>query len=214
MLVGKKVVVTAGPTHEAIDPVRFIGNHSSGKMGYAIANACAKLGAEVTLISGPTNISPSDEVTITRIKSAQEMYEAVTQYSDHADVIILAAAVADYRPKEIATSKIKKKTDTITLELVKNIDIAKTLGAQKKPNQLIVGFALETDNGPEHAKSKLESKNFDFIVLNSLCKENNVFGSDFNKITIIDHNNTTEFEFKPKDEVAADIVSYIEKKLA
>lgn len=213
MLKGKKVVVTAGPTHEAIDPVRFIGNHSTGKMGYSIANLLAQKGAIVHLISGPSNLIPIDKVNIIRIKSAQEMYDAAAPLAKDADIIILAAAVADYRPKDVATSKIKKKDDTITLELVKNIDIAATIGKTKKANQLMVGFALETDNELENAKTKLKSKNLDFIVLNSLKNEGTCFGSDNNKITIIDNNNQYDFELKNKNEVATDIISFIEKKL-
>lgn len=214
MLKGKTVVITAGPTYEAIDPVRFIGNHSSGKMGYALANELAKNGAEVYLISGPTHLTPDSKVKITRVQSAQEMYEATLLFVEQADVVILAAAVADYRPKKISQTKIKKKGEEMTLELAKNIDIAKTLGANKKSHQVFAGFALETDNELENAKSKLKSKNFDFIVLNSLQKENQVFGSDYNKITILDHNKHYDFEFKPKHEVAKDIVSFLEKKLS
>lgn len=213
MLKGKKVVITAGPTYEAIDPVRFIGNHSTGKMGFSIANLLAQKGAIVNLVSGPSNLTPIDSVNITRIKSAQEMYEATAPLAADADIIILAAAVADYRPKEVAISKIKKKEDTFTLELVKNIDIAATLGKTKKANQLIIGFALETDNELENAKTKLKNKNLDFIVLNSLKNEGTCFGSDNNKITIIDHNNQYDFELKNKNEVATDIISFIEKKL-
>lgn len=213
MLKGKKVVITAGPTHEAIDPVRFIGNHSTGKMGYSIANILADRGAEVNLISGPSNLTPSDKVTITRVKSAQEMYTACKPLAETADIIILAAAVADYRPKEVSNSKIKKKDETLTLELVKNIDIAATLGATKPRNQIMIGFALETDNEFENAKTKLKSKNLDFIVLNSLKNEGTCFGSDNNKITIIEDNNHHEFELKSKNEVAEDIISFLEKKL-
>lgn len=214
MLKGKTVVVTAGPTYEAIDPVRFIGNHSSGKMGYAIANELAKQGANVHLISGPTHLTPELGVNLVRVQSAQEMYEAALPLVEKADIVILAAAVADYRPKIVSDTKIKKKDSEMTLELIKNIDIAKTLGTTKKSHQLFAGFALETNNALENAKSKLESKNFDFIILNSLQKENQVFGSDYNKITILDHNKHYDFEFKPKHEVAKDIVSFIEKKLS
>ncbi len=214
MLKGKTIVVTAGPTHEAIDPVRFIGNHSSGKMGYAIANELAKKGARVHLISGPTHLTPDADIHLVRVQSAQEMYEATLPFVEIADAVILAAAVADYRPKSVSDTKIKKKETEMTLELVKNIDIAKTLGANKKSHQVFAGFALETNNELENAKSKLESKNFDFIILNSLQKENQVFGSDYNKITILDHNKHYDFEFKPKHEVAKDIVSFLEKKLS
>lgn len=214
MIKGKKVLITAGPTHEAIDPVRFIGNHSTGKMGYSIANLLAKKGATVNLISGPTSISPSNQVNLHRVQSAQEMYEACATFSPEADIIILAAAVADYRPKEIATSKIKKKSPTLTLELVKNIDIAATLGKSKTANQIMVGFALETNNEFENAKTKLKSKNLDFIVLNSLKNKGTCFGSDNNQITIIDHNNHHEFELKSKNEVAEDIISFLENKLS
>lgn len=214
MLKGKTVVITAGPTYEAIDPVRFIGNHSSGKMGYALANELAKAGATVHLISGPTHLLPGEGINIIRIQSAQQMYEAALSLVEQADLVLLAAAVADYRPREVSKTKIKKKGEEMTLKLVKNIDIAKTLGANKKSHQVFAGFALETDNELENAKSKLKSKNFDFIVLNSLQKENQVFGSDYNKITILDHNNHYDFEFKPKHEVAKDIVLFLEKKFS
>ena len=214
MLKGKLAVITAGPTYEAIDPVRFIGNHSSGKMGYALAAELVKKGATVHLISGPTYLTAPEGVNTIRIQSAQEMYTVAAPLAEISDIVILAAAVADYRPKEVSDTKIKKSENEMTLELVKNIDIAKTLGANKKPHQLFAGFALETNNQLENAKSKLKSKNFDFIVLNSLQKDNQVFGSDFNKITIIDHTKQYDFEFKPKDEVAADIISFIETKLS
>jgi len=214
-LSGKKALVTAGPTYEAIDPVRFIGNHSSGKMGFAIAEALASLGAEVYLISGPTSQQVSnDRVHVTRVTSAEEMYEACTKHFPSMDVTVLAAAVADYKPTKKADQKIKKKDEQLTIELTKTPDIAASLGKLKHNGQLIVGFALETENERENALKKLESKNFDLIVLNSLNDSGAGFGHDTNKITLIDRQkNTTEFSLKNKKEVAQDIVLSIRKHL-
>jgi phosphopantothenoylcysteine decarboxylase/phosphopantothenate--cysteine ligase len=206
-LTGKKALVTAGPTYEAIDPVRFIGNHSSGKMGYAIAEELSALGANVTLISGPSSLKLSDK-SIVRIDvtSAEEMLEASLSNFPGTDISILSAAVADYRPKEVSTLKIKKDTSAFELELVKTSDILATLGQEKKSGQILVGFALETDNEISNAIKKLEKKNLDFIVLNSLKDEGGAFKNDNNKITIIDRNHNKEsFDLKPKNEVAADI---------
>ena len=204
---GKKALVTAGPTYEAIDPVRFIGNHSSGKMGYAIAEELSALGANVTLISGPSALKLSDKsINKIDVSSAEEMLEASLSNFPGTDISILSAAVADYRPKEVSTLKIKKDSSAFELELVKTSDILATLGKEKKAGQILVGFALETDNEVANAIKKLENKNLDFIVLNSLNDEGGAFKNDNNKITIIDRNHNQEnFDLKPKNEVAADI---------
>ncbi len=207
---GKKVLITAGPTYEAIDPVRFIGNHSSGKMGFEIAKAAANLGAKVVLVSGPTHQKAAHSlIEVIPITSAQDMYEAVHQHFKTVDVAILSAAVADFTPKEVAQQKIKKKTDTLTLELTKTKDILASLGAIKK-QQYLVGFALETNNELENAKGKLKKKNLNLIVLNSLNDKGAGFKGDTNKVTFIDHNDKiTEFELKSKAEVAADLMNKI-----
>lgn len=207
---GKKVLITAGPTHEAIDPVRFIGNHSSGKMGFAIANEAANLGAEVYLISGPSQ-QHIKHFLVHRIDvvSADEMYKAVHQYFENIDIAILSAAVADYKPKNSADQKIKKQDSTLHIELEPTKDILASLGMLKK-HQFLVGFALETNNEIENAKSKIKRKNLDFIVLNSLQDKGAGFATDTNKITIIDGDfNEKLFELKSKIEVAKDIMSEI-----
>jgi phosphopantothenoylcysteine decarboxylase / phosphopantothenate---cysteine ligase len=210
-LKGKKALVTAGPTHEAIDPVRFISNHSTGKMGFAIAEQLAQQGASVTLITGPTYLSKELKgVHVIPVSSADEMYEASVANFQDADISVLSAAVADYKPSQKADQKIKKKDETLTLELVKTKDIAAELGKLKTNGQLIVGFALETENEQAHAEKKLTSKNFDLIVLNSLNDKGAGFGHDTNKITIIDSNKKSkEFNLKSKKEVARDIVTTI-----
>ena len=210
----KKVLITAGPTYEAIDPVRFIGNHSSGKMGFELANAAANLGAEVILITGPTKESISNpQVKVIPITSAEDMYKAAHDYYETVDVAICAAAVADYKPKNVATQKIKKKETTFTVELEKTKDILASLGASKK-HQFLIGFALETNNEIENAKGKLKRKNLDFIVLNSLQDKGAGFGKPTNKITIIDKDDTlTSFDLKSKKEVANDIVDYLLNKI-
>ena len=203
----KKALVTAGPTYEAIDPVRFIGNHSSGKMGFAIAEELSALGASVTLITGPTSLTLSDK-TINRVDvtSAEEMLKATTDNFPESSISILSAAVADYRPAEISRIKIKKESFDLTLDLVKTTDILAALGKDKKEWQILVGFALETNNEVENAIEKLRKKNLDFIVLNSLRDEGAGFKNDNNKITIIDRNLTQEtFPSKSKKEVAKDI---------
>lgn len=213
-LAGKTVLVTAGPTYEAIDPVRFIGNHSSGKMGFALAEAAAQRGANVILISGPTNLSPVHEnINFQRITSAREMLGAALKYFDGTDILIASAAVADYAPKDIATEKIKKSEDSLTIELVKNPDILKTLSEQKN-HQFMVGFALETQNEEENAKAKLLKKNLDMIVLNSLRDEGAGFGGDTNKIKIITKTEELGFPQKTKKEVAKDILDAIEMRLS
>lgn len=205
---GKTVLLSAGPTHEKIDPVRFIGNYSSGKMGYAIAEELANRGAKVILVSGPTNqVSKHKNINVTKVTSAQQMFEACTTNFKNADVGIMAAAVADYTIAVTAKEKIKKDDETLTLELKKTKDIAKELGAMKTKDQILVGFALETNNEEENAKGKLERKNLDFIVLNSMNDKGAGFQSDTNKITIITRNNETKpFVLKNKNEVARDIV--------
>lgn len=211
---GKKVLLTAGPTYEAIDPVRFIGNHSSGKMGFEIAKTAANLGAEVFLITGPSH-QKVEHSFIHRIdiKSAQEMYDECHKYFEEVDIAILSAAVADYRPKNIATQKIKKKDSTLTVELEPTKDILKSLG-MVKTNQLLVGFALETDNEIENAKGKIIRKNLDLIVLNSLNDKGAGFATDTNKVTIIDTDfNKKVFELKSKKAVSVDIINEIIYKL-
>lgn len=214
-LTGKSVLITAGPTYEKIDPVRFVGNYSSGKMGYALAEACAKQGAEVTLVSGPVMLQ-TKHPAIRRIdvESAQEMYDAATTHFPQADIAILSAAVADFTPETTADNKIKRKGDELVLNLRPTQDIAAALGAIKNENQLLVGFALETDNEVQNAQDKMKRKNFDFIVLNSLQDKGAGFRVDTNKITIIDRQQgTTAYETKSKQEVAEDIVEYIVSKL-
>lgn len=210
-LLGKSVVITAGPTFESLDPVRFIGNHSTGKMGIAIAEKCFEEGAEVFLILGPTHIQPTfKEIHTINVRSAAQMYEAASAKFEKADIAVLAAAVADYRPKVMATEKIKKKEGEMFIELERTVDIAATLGKTKTKDQIMVGFALETQNGRENALKKLKKKNFDFIVLNSLKDKGAGFGHDTNKVTFLDKdNNTQEFELKSKKAVAVDIIDKI-----
>lgn len=214
-LTGKSVLITAGPTYEKIDPVRFVGNYSSGKMGYALAEACAKQGAEVILVSGPVMLQ-TKHPAIRRIdvECAQEMYDAATTHFPQADIAILSAAVADFTPETTADKKIKRKGDELVLNLRPTQDIAAALGAIKNDKQLLVGFALETDNEVQNAQDKMKRKNFDFIVLNSLQDKGAGFRVDTNKITIIDRQQgTTAYETKSKQEVAEDIVEYIVSKL-
>jgi phosphopantothenoylcysteine decarboxylase / phosphopantothenate---cysteine ligase len=214
-LEGKKVLVTAGPTHEAIDPVRFIGNHSSGKMGFAIAEALANEGAIVDLVTGPTQQHTEHPlVNVKHVTSAEEMYQECATLFPGADITVLSAAVADYKPTVKADQKIKKKDDTLTIELTKTHDIAASLGKMKHNGQVIVGFALETEQEQANALKKLESKNFDLIVLNSLNDKGAGFGHDTNKITIIDKKEKVRtFELKNKKEVARDIVNAIIEKI-
>jgi phosphopantothenoylcysteine decarboxylase / phosphopantothenate---cysteine ligase len=208
-LQNKKILITAGPTYEAIDPVRFIGNHSSGKMGYAIARQALNEGASVTLISGPTSLNLAHpNLTLIKVISTEEMYEACTQHFLQADAAILSAAVADFTPVLPNHSKIKREKENYTIELKPTLDIASELGKVKKQGQVLIGFALETDNEMENAKIKRAKKNFNFIVLNSLKDEGAGFRTDTNKITIIDENNKINgYELKHKDEVAKDIVN-------
>ena len=214
-LKGKTVLVTAGPTHEAIDPVRFIGNHSSGKMGFAIAENLASQGATVNLVTGPTTQHTSHPgVNVKHVVSAEDMYQACIELFPKTDIAVLAAAVADYKPTVTLDQKIKKKEDTLSLELTKTHDIAASLGKLKHNGQVIVGFALETEHEQSNALKKLESKNFDLIVLNSLNDKGAGFGHDTNKITLMDRQqNIRSFDLKSKKEVARDIVSAIIEKL-
>ncbi|MEL6987928.1 MAG: bifunctional phosphopantothenoylcysteine decarboxylase/phosphopantothenate--cysteine ligase CoaBC, partial [Bacteroidota bacterium] len=208
--VGKKVLITAGPTYEALDPVRYLGNPSSGKMGVAIAEELANRGAEVHLVLGPSVLNPSNSIHTLRIRSAEEMYQECLQIYPDVDVAIFAAAVADYRPKITSDKKIKKKEGDLSIELERTPDIAKSMGAIKKANQLNIGFALETNNELENAKRKIEKKNFDFIVLNSLQDKGAGFGGNTNKVKFIDQEgNIKAFELKSKLDVAADIANEI-----
>lgn len=209
-LKGKKILITAGPTYEAIDPVRFIGNHSSGKMGFDIANQAVQLGAEVILISGPTHLNVTNSViNVIRVQSAEEMYEQCHLYFDSVDIAIAAAAVADYKPKVVANQKIKKSENNFSIELEKTKDILASLGAIKK-HQFLVGFALETENEIEHAKLKIQKKNLDLIVLNSLNDKGAGFGKETNKVTFIDKSFQIEpMPLKSKEEVAKDILNKI-----
>lgn len=214
--VGKNVLVSAGPTHEKIDPVRFIGNYSSGKMGYAIANEFAKRGAKVTLVSGPTSLSV-DHVNINRVGvvSASEMHDACSSAFSSVDVAVMSAAVADYTPVNKAQTKIKRVSKDLNIELESTVDIASDLGHKKKNNQLVIGFALETNDAVNNAKRKLESKQLDMIVLNSLEDDGAGFNVDTNKISIVDkQNNTKDFALKSKSEVAVDIVNEIQALLS
>ncbi len=211
-LTGKKILITAGPTHEAIDPVRFIGNHSSGKMGIALAEECIKRGATVTLVAGPVAEAIPAELNLIKVTSAAEMYDACVREFTNTDIAILSAAVADYTITDPSSSKIKKQENELVLSLEKTKDILKELGTQKKSTQFLVGFALETDNETENALKKLTAKNADMIVLNSLKDAGAGFGSATNKITIFDKmGNQTAFDVKSKKLVAADIINYVVK---
>ena len=214
-LQGKKILITAGPTYEAIDPVRFIGNHSSGKMGFALAESVLKRGGEVILISGPTKLEIHHKnLTLKRVESAGNMLTAVQEYWDSADAGIFSAAVADYKPALAADQKIKKSEDTLTIELVKNPDILAWAGSEKKANQCLIGFALETNNGQQYAADKLKRKNLDFIVLNTLEDHGAGFGFDTNKISILENNNNfTSFELMSKADVAENIIKYMKTYL-
>ncbi len=210
-LIGKQVLITAGPTYEALDPVRYIGNHSSGKMGMAIAKECSSRGAKVSLILGPSRLSTSDSnIELVPVVSGDQMYDATKSKHADADIVIFAAAVADYRPQSVSQEKIKKKSDNFTLELERTIDIAGTLGQEKRNGQIHVGFALETVDEEFYAQKKLEKKNFDFIVLNSLRDKGAGFKADTNKITIYTSDGIKiPFDLKSKTEVATDIINTI-----
>ncbi|SMG38320.1 phosphopantothenoylcysteine decarboxylase / phosphopantothenate--cysteine ligase [Marivirga sericea] len=208
---GKKILITAGPTQEAIDPVRFIGNHSSGKMGYALADSFVKEGGQVTLISGPSALnSPSGLTNFIKVKSAQEMYEAAEKHYKDAHIAVFAAAVADYRPKSVATEKIKKEANGMSIEMEKTVDIANSLGKNKQKHQLNIGFALETENEEANALKKLENKNFDLVVLNSLRDKDAAFGHNTNKVKIYGLQGLIqESELLAKSEIAKIILNQI-----
>ena len=209
-LTDKQVLITAGPTYEKIDPVRFIGNRSTGKMGLAIAKRCTALGADVTMVMGPNHLDIPSDIEVIKVESAEQMYEACEAQFDKADLTFLSAAVADFTPKTVADQKIKKKGDGMTLDLAKTTDIAASLGQRKRKNQIVVGFALETNDEMANAKSKLERKNFDFIVLNSMKDKGATFGYDTNKVTIISKGNKIHnYELKSKDAVARDILDLV-----
>ncbi len=214
-LQNKHILITAGPTHEPIDPVRFIGNRSSGKMGYALAEELANRGAKIILVSGPVSISTEHtNIKLIKVETAAEMYNTCHQYFDKMNIAVLAAAVADFTIKNPASQKIKKKagSNEMVLTLVKTKDILKSLGKIKKPKQTLVGFALETNNEHENALKKLKAKNLDFIVLNSLKDKGAGFAHDTNKITILENNNKMyKFELKSKKDVAKDIANHLEK---
>lgn len=214
-LEGKKVLITAGPTYEKIDPVRFIGNYSSGKMGYALAEECAARGAEVTLVSGPVAIiTDAPGVKVVKVESAREMLAECEKVFAGSDISIMCAAVADYAPAAVAESKIKREhSDVPVIELVKNPDIAATLGAAKRQGQILAGFALETDNEADNAAEKLDRKNLDLIIMNSLRDKGAGFGTDTNKVTIIDRTGAYPYPLKSKREVASDIIDNIETRL-
>jgi len=213
-LKNKRIMITAGPTYEKIDPVRFIGNYSSGKMGYALAEECAKRGAEVTLVSGPVSVQAHhSRIQVVKVENCQQMYDAATASFPQMDAAILCAAVADFRPSEVAEEKIKRVGQTMDIHLVPNPDIAASLGQMKRPGQLMVGFALETNDEQQNAQHKLEKKNLDFIVLNSLRNEGTCFQSDENQISIISHEGQRDYERKPKQEVARDIIDEICSRL-
>ena len=209
-LKGKKVLITAGPTYEHLDPVRFIGNHSSGKMGIALANEARLRGAEVTLVLGPVKIAAPEGINVVKVTSAAEMYEASAACFDQQDIAIWSAAVADYTPVEAAKEKIKKEGNTLQLDLVKTKDIAAELGKRKKPDQVLVGFALETQNELENAAQKVVKKNLDFVVLNSLRDEGAGFGVDTNRVTLVyGGGKYTQLALKSKEMVAKDIIDAI-----
>ena len=210
-IAGKKVVITAGPTYEKIDPVRFIGNYSSGKMGFAIAEECLRRGADVTLVAGPVSLTCSSGIRRLDVESCQDMYDAATSEFADADVAILAAAVADFRPALVADRKIKRGKDDMVITLCPTHDIAAALGASKKSDQTLVAFALETNDEEANAMRKLEKKNADFVVLNSLRNEGTCFRTDRNQIEIVSRDGKTSYEKKSKADTASDIVDYLEK---
>lgn len=210
-IAGKKVVITAGPTYEKIDPVRFIGNYSSGKMGFAIAEECLRRGADVTVVAGPVSLTCSSGIRRLDVESCQDMYDAATSEFADADVAILAAAVADFRPALVADRKIKRGKDDMVITLCPTHDIAAALGASKKAGQTLVAFALETNDEEANAMRKLEKKNADFVVLNSLRNEGTCFRTDHNQIEIVSRDGKTSYEKKSKADTASDIVDYLEK---
>lgn len=212
-LKGKHIMITAGPTYEKIDPVRFIGNFSSGKMGFAIAEECARRGADVTLVSGPVSLSCSKQIRRINVESCQDMYNAATSEFDKCDAAILCAAVADFKPENAADRKIKREKDDLVIRLSPTQDIAEEVGRRKRQGQILVGFALETDNEDANAKSKLVKKNLDFIVLNSTRNEGTTFRTDDNQIKIITGTDVKEYGKKSKHDVAYDIIDELSKLL-
>lgn len=213
-LQGKRIMLTAGPTYEKIDPVRFIGNYSSGKMGFALAEECVRRGAEVTLIAGPVNNQlkvKNERLRIIDVESCEEMYQAAVSHFPQQDATILCAAVADFRPEHVAEQKIKRENDDLVIRLQPTHDIAAQLGQMKREGQLLVGFALETNDEEANALKKLEKKNLDLIVLNSLRNKGTCFQSDENQISIISHNGQRNYDKKPKREVARDIIDELSK---
>ena len=217
-LQGKRIMITAGPTYEKIDPVRFIGNYSSGKMGFALAEECARRGAEVTLIAGPVSCQLSNNfpqlssLSLLNVESCEEMYQAAVKTFPQMDAAILCAAVADFRPAEVANQKIKRVGQTMDIHLVPNPDIAAELGKMKRNGQQLVGFALETNDEEQNAQHKLEKKNLDFIVLNSLRREGTCFKSDDNQVSILSRDGQKDYDKKPKTEVARDIIDELSKR--
>ncbi len=212
-LTGKQVLITAGPTYEKIDPVRFIGNYSSGKMGVALAEECSRRGAEVTLIAGPVNRECSPAIRRIDVESCEEMYQTATQEFPKMDAAILCAAVADFRPEQTAEQKIKREKDDLVIRLKPTHDIAAQLGQMKREGQLLIGFALETNDEETNAQKKLEKKNLDFIVMNSLRRKGTCFQSDENQITIMTRDGQKDYDKKPKKEVARDIVDEMVSRL-
>lgn len=210
-LKSKKIMITAGPTYEKIDPVRFIGNYSSGKMGFALAEECARRGAEVTLLSGPVSLACSQRIRRIDVESCQQMHETAVAEFPQQDAAILCAAVADFRPKEVADKKIKRGSDELTIQLVPTNDIAAELGKNKRAGQRLIGFALETNDEQANARKKLEKKNFDFIVLNSTRNEGTTFRSDNNQVSIISKGPVKEYGKKSKQEVAQDIIDELSR---
>lgn len=212
-LEGKKILVTAGPTQEAIDPIRYITNYSSGKMGYAIARAAMLRGADVTLVSGPVNLEPVPFVKTINVKSAEDMFKAVDENFDNCDIVIKAAAVADYTPVTAADNKIKKSVGEMSISLKRTTDIIKTIGTKKTANQFICGFSMETENMIENSRKKLESKNMDIIVCNNLKEQGAGFNTDTNKVTVIDKDSITPLKLMSKDQVAHSILDIIVNKI-
>lgn len=207
---GKTVLITAGPTHEKIDPVRFIGNYSSGKMGFALAEECARRGAKVKLVAGPVSMNASERIERIDVETTEEMFDATVKAFDEADAAILCAAVADFKPAKVADNKIKRGKNGLTLQLQPTHDIAAELGRRKKRDQILVGFALETNDEERNAKDKLQRKKLDFIVMNSTRNKGTTFGCDDNQVTIISNTTEKEFPKKPKTEVARDIIDELE----
>lgn len=213
-LEGKRILITAGPTYEKIDPVRFIGNYSSGKMGFALAEECARRGADVTLVAGPVSLKCSDKIRRIDVESCEEMYQASVKAFANSDAAILCAAVADFRPTEVADKKIKREKDDLVIRLAPTHDIAAELGRMKCAGQVLVGFALETNDEQQNALHKLEKKHLDFIVLNSLRNEGTCFRSDDNQVSIISHEGQHDYSRKPKAEVACDIIDELSARLS